>query len=103
MKTYHIAPTGSNSGPGSEAEPFQTIGKAAQIAMPGDTVVVHEGEYREWVKPQNGGLNDNHRITYQAAQGEHVVIKGFGTRYQLGARGRRGVEGYGTQHAVRRV
>ena len=76
MKFYHVCVSGSDNAPGSEAEPFQTIGKAAQIAMPGDTVVVHEGEYREWVKPQNGGLNDNHRITYQAAQGEHVVIKG---------------------------
>jgi hypothetical protein len=38
--------------------------------------VVHAGEYREWVKPQRGGLSDQRRITYQAAGGEHVIIKG---------------------------
>ena len=43
---------------------------------PGDTVLVHEGVYREWVKPANGGLSDTRRITYAAAPGEHVEIKG---------------------------
>jgi hypothetical protein len=37
---------------------------------------VHAGEYREWVVPRRGGLSDRRRITYQAAPGEHVVIKG---------------------------
>ena len=44
--------------------------------MAGDTVLVHEGEYREWVRPRRGGLSATRRITYQAAPGEHVVIKG---------------------------
>ena len=39
-------------------------------------MVVHAGEYREWVKPRRGGLSDSRRITYEAAPGEHVVIKG---------------------------
>ena len=43
---------------------------------PGDTVIVHGGEYREWVRPRRGGLSDQRRITYTAAPGEHVVIKG---------------------------
>ena len=55
---------------------INTIGAAARIARPGDTVVVHEGEYREWVKPREGGLSDSRRITYQAAEGERAVIKG---------------------------
>ena len=76
MAIYHVAPSGSDNAPGSQATPLQTISKAAQLAMPGDTVIVHEGEYREWVKPQNGGLSDVMRIIYQAAEGEHVVIKG---------------------------
>ncbi|HST65583.1 MAG TPA: right-handed parallel beta-helix repeat-containing protein, partial [Mycobacteriales bacterium] len=42
----------------------------------GDTVVVHEGVYREWVRPRRGGLSDRRRITYEAAPGEHVVITG---------------------------
>ncbi len=76
MRTYHVAKTGSDRQDGSEQSPFSTIGQAARIAMPGDTVIVHEGVYREWVKPQNGGISDAIRITYQAAEGEHAVIKG---------------------------
>jgi hypothetical protein len=47
--------TGSDVAEGSEASPFLTINRAAAIAQPGDTVVVHAGEYREWVQPQRGG------------------------------------------------
>src|SRR5699024_534496 len=32
--------------------------------------------YREWVQPKNSGLSNTRRITYQAAKGERVVIKG---------------------------
>ena len=69
----HVATTGSDSGDGSADRPFRTINRAASLAQAGDTVVVHEGEYREWVRPRRGGLSDQRRITYQAAAGEHVV------------------------------
>jgi hypothetical protein len=72
----HVAKTGSDGADGSEASPLLTINRAAAVARPGDTVMVHAGEYREWVQPQRGGLSDQRRITYQAAAGEHVVIKG---------------------------
>jgi hypothetical protein len=72
----HVATTGSDSADGSPGRPFRTINRAAALARPGDTVVVHAGEYREWVKPRRGGLSDSRRITYTAAPGEHVVIKG---------------------------
>ncbi|HEX5203287.1 MAG TPA: right-handed parallel beta-helix repeat-containing protein [Actinoplanes sp.] len=73
---FHVATTGSDTADGSAQRPFRTINRAATLAQPGDTVVVHAGEYREWVKPRRGGLSDIRRITYQAAPGEHVVIKG---------------------------
>ena len=73
---FHVATTGSDQADGSEASPFQTINRAAAVARPGDTVVVHGGEYREWVQPRRGGLSDQRRITYTVAPGEHVVIKG---------------------------
>src|SRR3954454_8294091 len=72
----HVATAGSDTADGSEASPFRTISRAAAIAQPGDTVLVHAGEYREWVTPRRGGLSDRRRITYEAAAGEHVVIKG---------------------------
>ncbi|WP_138420540.1 right-handed parallel beta-helix repeat-containing protein [Aquibacillus sediminis] len=74
--TYHVAKTGSDHGAGTEQHPFLTINQAATVAEAGDTIIVHEGEYREWVKPKNPGLSHKRRITYQAAPGEHVVIKG---------------------------
>src|SRR3954464_13893209 len=72
----HVATAGSDTADGSEASPFRTISRAAAIAQPGDTVLVHAGEYRERVAPRRGGLSDRRRITYEAATGEHVVIKG---------------------------
>jgi alpha-L-arabinofuranosidase len=44
--------------------------------MPGDTVLVYEGIYREQVNPPRGGLSDDKRITYRAVPGEKVVISG---------------------------
>jgi hypothetical protein len=72
----HVATTGSDQADGSADQPLRTINRAAAIAQPGDTVLVHGGEYREWVQPQRGGLSDRRRITYTAAAGERVVIKG---------------------------
>jgi hypothetical protein len=72
----HVAMTGSDRADGSAERPFHTINHAAQLAQPGDTVIVHTGEYREWVRPRYSGLSDQRRITYTAAPGEHVVIKG---------------------------
>ncbi len=73
---FHIAPHGSDTADGSTAHPFRTISRGAQAAQPGDTVLVHAGEYREWVAPPRGGLSDRRRITYAAAPGETPVIKG---------------------------
>ncbi|MFP4199037.1 MAG: right-handed parallel beta-helix repeat-containing protein [Halanaerobium sp.] len=75
-KKYHVSKKGSDFNRGTKESPFLTINKAAEVAQAGDTVIVHEGTYREWVKPQNRGLSDKRRITYKAAEGEEVVIKG---------------------------
>ena len=72
---YHVSIIGNDSNTGAAEAPFRTINRAAQVALPGDTVQVHEGTYREWVSPQNSG-EENARIVYEAAPGEHPVIKG---------------------------
>src|SRR5579859_1201606 len=76
MTTLHVATNGTDTGDGSADRPLRTINRAAELAVAGDTVLVHEGEYREWVRPRRGGLSGARRITYQAAPGEHVTIKG---------------------------
>jgi hypothetical protein len=73
---YHVSKNGNDYNDGSVNTPFLTIQKAADIAVPGDIVTVHEGVYREWVKPSAGGLGENRRIVYEAAKNEKVVIKG---------------------------
>jgi len=44
--TYHVATNGSNSNPGTLAQPFKTLQKAANVVSAGDTVLVHTGVYR---------------------------------------------------------
>jgi len=76
MMILHVAITGADTAAGTESAPFRTINHAAQVAVGGDTVLVHEGLYREWVKPRNGGLDATRRITYMAGVGELVKITG---------------------------
>ena len=76
MRELHVAKHGCDQNPGTADEPFLTIGRAACVAVESDTVIVHEGVYREWVNPKNGGRDHYHRIVYAAAENEKVVIKG---------------------------
>ena len=73
---YHVSKQGDDRASGTAEAPFLTINHAAALAVAGDTVVVHEGTYREWVDPKNSGWNEAARITFEAAPGERVVIKG---------------------------
>lgn len=72
---FHVSQSGSDHAAGTAAEPFRTISKAAALAMPGDTVKVHAGTYREWVSPANSGTAD-HRIVYESAGDGEVIITG---------------------------
>lgn len=42
---YYVATTGSDNNPGTEAQPFATVGRGQQAASPGDTVWVRGGTY----------------------------------------------------------
>ncbi len=73
---YHVAKSGNNANAGSQSSPFLTISRAVESAMPGDTITVHAGIYREWVNPVRGGESDLKRIVYRAAPGEKAEIRG---------------------------
>jgi len=78
-RIYHVsqnAKNASDDNDGSKGAPFKTISKAAAVLVAGEAVEVHEGTYREWIKPENGGTAPNEMIWYYAAKGEQVVIKG---------------------------
>ena len=59
---YHVSKKDSDDQCGSAEFPFRTIGAAAHIAQEGDTITVHEGIYREWVRPVHGGTGESRRI-----------------------------------------
>jgi hypothetical protein len=73
--TYYVAPTGSDSNPGTESQPWQTIQKAADTLVAGDTVYIRAGTYEEQVIPLNSGSAGDY-ITYAAYPGETVTIDG---------------------------
>jgi alpha-N-arabinofuranosidase len=75
-REIHVSKTGSDSASGSLASPYLTINEAVSLAKPGDTVTIHAGTYREWIKPVRSGTDESNRITYRAAPGEKVFIKG---------------------------
>jgi alpha-L-arabinofuranosidase len=75
-REYHVAKTGSDHNDGSLSQPLKTISAAASRAVPGDTITVHQGVYRERIDPPRGGTSDRDRIVYQAAPGERVEISG---------------------------
>ena len=65
----------SDTSKGLENNPLKSISKAAQIAMPGDVVLVNNGIYREWVQPLNSGTREA-PIVYKAKNRHQVVIRG---------------------------
>lgn len=77
-RVFHVSKnhaSASNNNPGTSDLPWATIQKAAETMVPGDRVIVHEGVYRERVRPFVGGTSQE-PIIYEAAQGDSVVITG---------------------------
>ena len=78
-KTYYVDqrhPGASDENPGSRDKPFLTINKAAQVAGPGERVVVASGVYRELIEPRLGGEGPEKMISYEAAPGAMAIVKG---------------------------
>src|SRR5688572_23548310 len=78
-KTYYVDNTSNSaddSGPGDRSRPFRTIGKAAELLQPGERVVIATGVYRECVRPARGGTGPSRMISYEAAPGAKVYIRG---------------------------
>ncbi len=69
---------GCKGGDGTKRNPFLHINDAAQIARPGDEIIVAPGVYREYVDPKNAGL-ENARIVYRSEVPLGAVITGAET------------------------
>ena len=71
--TWHVR--AGAGGDGSANTPFGTIQEAAEAALPGDSILIHEGIYRECVRPPREGTEEA-RITYTAASGVSPAVRG---------------------------
>ncbi|MGD0539480.1 MAG: right-handed parallel beta-helix repeat-containing protein [Verrucomicrobiota bacterium] len=78
-RTYYADgsnPKASDANPGTKERPFATINQAARMLGPGERVIVAAGIYRERICPARGGTGPDQMISYEAAPGAKVVLKG---------------------------
>ncbi|WP_276373451.1 Ig-like domain-containing protein [Chryseolinea sp. H1M3-3] len=76
-RDYYVGGTGaSDNNPGTAAQPFATIQKAASVAVAGDIVKIRSGTYRETIVPANSGAAGN-PIIYQPDGNATVLISGL--------------------------
>lgn len=77
---YYVSPTGSDSNPGTEGQPFKSIMKAQSSASSGDTVYIRGGVYDDFdIATTDSNYNYVHDmtksgITYEAYPGERPVF-----------------------------
>jgi len=75
--TYYVAPTGLDLNPGSLAQPWGTIQKAANVLAPGDTVYVRAGIYAKVTVNVSGSAAGGY-VTFSNYPGETPVIDATG-------------------------
>ncbi len=74
-RVYVVAPTGSDSNPGTLQRPFKTIQKCASLAEPGTTCLLRAGIYRETIRPAFSGTAEE-PVVFEAYENEDVTISG---------------------------
>jgi len=84
--TYYVSPGGSDSNPGTEAQPFATLAKARDVvrtvngSMTGDIVVYLRGGWYFLSAPltfsQSDSGTNGYNVVYRAYPGEYPVISG---------------------------
>ena len=72
---YYVNAQSTCPGDGSREKPFTAIQQAANLARPGDEVLVYPGTYREAVNPIHAGT-PGERIVYRSMVRGGAVIKG---------------------------
>ncbi|WP_299437834.1 RICIN domain-containing protein [uncultured Aquimarina sp.] len=72
-KNIYVSKNGNDTNPGTQSQPYKTIGKASAVAQPGDIIFIGGGTYEEIIKPARSG-QPGQPITYTSKQGEKVII-----------------------------
>ncbi|HSP17767.1 MAG TPA: right-handed parallel beta-helix repeat-containing protein [Thermoanaerobaculia bacterium] len=77
---YYVAPSGSDAWPGTIAQPWRTLEKAASSLAPGDTAYLRAGTYNERLIPRTSG-SFGAMITFASYPGEIATIDGTGIEF----------------------
>lgn len=77
LTNYFVSPTGNDTGPGTDASPWRTLQRAADLVRAGDSVTVRAGTYAAGFDLRTDGTATS-RITFRADPG--VVIAGRNAR-----------------------
>src|SRR5690242_18854209 len=72
--SFYVSTSGSDSNPGTEAEPWRTVQHAADTARAGSTVNVRGGTYEELVTIKVSGNANDGFITFRSYPGETAVL-----------------------------
>ena len=80
-QTYWVMqnhPAASDSNPGTQQLPFQSISAALDqhVLSPGDTVYIGQGVYRESIRPMVGGVSASSPLVISGIDGQEVVVSG---------------------------
>ena len=74
-KTIYVdGVSGDDTNDGSESAPYKTISAAVSQLLPGDTLIVNDGVYREEIVFPSG--TKENPIAVKAAEGAHPVVSG---------------------------
>jgi hypothetical protein len=90
-ETYHVAPSGSDANPGTEAQPWASFEHAWTVLERGDTLVLLDGVYRQTLSPNLPPLDpaDPQYVTIRAKNDGKAVLDGEGVRVPVQLLGHR--------------
>ncbi|MHC4872252.1 MAG: hypothetical protein ACYTFY_10440 [Planctomycetota bacterium] len=78
--TYYVALDGSDENTGLDRKrAFKSLQKAADIVLPGDTVLIAGGTYKQRARIRSTGEKDK-PITFQGMAGQKVILSGAGKK-----------------------
>ena len=74
--TYYVSLSGSDSNPGTQSQPFRTIQHAADVAQPGNRILVKAGTYYERIALKNSGRAGSPIVIEgeRGASGERLAV-----------------------------
>lgn len=73
LSAWYVSPAGADGNPGTLGEPFATIARGMDAALPGDTVYLRGGTYRETLSSVRSGL-PGQPITVSSYNNEAVYL-----------------------------